>query len=89
MALLSFGTNLENNKQPKMRNFIFLTMDGFTYDSNNQAIQNMQVLGAAKGENILKAFKNFKHDQSYLSRFSFKEVIALEYVGDFIRNLEL
>ena len=64
-------------------------MEGYTSDANNNDTENMQVLGTAKGEDILEAFKNFKHSQSYLSNYAFKEVIALEYIGDFILNLEL
>ena len=49
----------------------------------------MQILGTGLGKDILEAFKNFKHNQSYLSEFSFKNIIALEYIGDMICNLEL
>ncbi len=72
-----------------MKSYIFFTNEGFTQDSNHKDIPNMQILGAGDGIDILEAFKNFKHNQSYLSEFAFKEVIALEYVGDFIRHLEL
>lgn len=72
-----------------MKNFIFFTKEGYTYDPKNKKITNMQILGSSEGEDILEAFKNFKENQSYLSTFSFKEIIALEYVGDFILNLEL
>lgn len=72
-----------------MKDFIFITDEGFTYDPNNKLIKNMQLLGSAQGKDILEAFKNFKQAQSYLSEFAFKEVIAVEFVGDFIRNIEL
>lgn len=72
-----------------MKSFIFFTNEGFTQDPNHKEISNMQILGDGSGENILEAFKNFKHNQSYLSSFAFKEVTALEYTGDFIRHLEL
>jgi len=72
-----------------MKTFIFITDEGFTFDPNNKKITNMQILGHGEGEDILEAFKYFKINQSYLSKFAFKKVVALEYVGDFIRNLEL
>ncbi len=72
-----------------MKNFLFFTNEGFTFDSNNKKITNMQILGHGEGNDILEAFKDFKINQSYLNKFAFKEVVALEYVGDFIRNLEL
>ncbi|WP_375722912.1 hypothetical protein LXN10_10115 [Arcobacter sp. KX21116] len=72
-----------------MKSFLFFTKEGFTYDPNDKEIENLQILGTGEGKDILEAFKHFKINQSYLSDFAFKEVIALEYVGGFIRNLEL
>ena len=72
-----------------MKNFLFFTNEGFTFDPNNKKITNMQILGHGEGKDILEAFKHFRINQSYLKEFAFKEVIALEYIGDFIRNLEL
>jgi hypothetical protein len=72
-----------------MKEFIFFTTEGFTFDSNNKPISNMQILGSAEGIDIIEAFQNFKHHQSYLSNYAFKKVFAQECVGEFIRNLEL
>lgn len=72
-----------------MKKFLFITKEGITLDPNQKKIHNMQVLGDARGESITQAFKDFKHNQSYLNEFGFKEIIAVEYVGDFIMNLEL
>lgn len=72
-----------------MKNFLFFTNEGYTFDPDDKDIENMQILGTGKGDNILEAFKNFKFEQSYLEDFTFKEVIAVEYVNDFIRGLEL
>lgn len=72
-----------------MKNFIFFTKDGYTYDLDNKEIENLQILGTAEGIDILEAFKQFKISHSYLKRFNFKEVIALEYIDVFITNLEL
>ncbi|WP_299947091.1 hypothetical protein [Sulfurimonas sp.] len=49
----------------------------------------MQILGSQEGVDILEAFKNFKISHSYLREFAFKDVNAIECIGDFIRNLEL
>ena len=72
-----------------MRSFIFFTDEGFTQDPNHKEIPNMQILGTGNGDEILEAFKDFKDNQSYLAEFSFKNVVALEYIDDFIRHLEL
>ena len=71
------------------KNFLFFTNEGFTFDLKNKEIQNMQILGDATGKDILEAFKNFKINQPYLKNFSFKNVMAIQTIGDVIRNLEL
>ena len=71
------------------KNFLFFTSDGFTFDGNNKKIENMQILGDGFGEDIFEAFKNFKREQSYLKDFTFKNVMAIQTIGDVIRNLEL
>ena len=72
-----------------MRQYLFFTNEGFTYDPNNKKLHSMQILGDASGRDVLEAFKNFKHNQSYLLEYAFKEVTALEYIGDMILHLEL
>ena len=71
------------------KNFLFFTSDGFTFDGNNKKIENMQILGDGFGEDIFEAFKNFKNEQAYLKDFTFKNVMAIQTIGDVIRNLEL
>ena len=71
------------------KNFLFFTSEGFTSDSNNKKIENMQILGDATGKDVLEAFKNFKINQPYLKNFSFTNVMAIQTVGYVIRNLEL
>ena len=71
------------------KNFIFFTKDSFTFDNNNKEISNMQILGDGFGKDIFKAFKNFKIEHRYLKDFSFKNVMAIQTVGEVITNLEL
>lgn len=71
------------------KNFIFFTKDGFTFDIDNKEISNMQILGDGFGKDISEAFKNFKIEHRYLKDFSFKNVMAIQTVGDVIMNLEL
>ena len=71
------------------KNFLFFTSDGFTFDCNNKKIENMQILGDGFGEDIFEAFKNFKNEQAYLKDFTFKNLMAIQTIGDVIRNLEL
>ena len=72
-----------------MKHYMFFTREGSTFDPHDKEISNMQILGTGDGEDILEAFKNFKNNQSYLLEYSFKEILALEYVGEIITNLEL
>lgn len=71
------------------KNFIFFTNEGFTFDCNNKEIQNLQILGDATGKDIVETFANFKINQVYLKDFSFKSVMAIQTIGNVIRNLEL
>ena len=52
------------------KNFLFFTKEGFTSDSKNKDIQNMQILGDGFGNDILEAFNNFKYEHQYLKNFS-------------------
>ena len=72
-----------------MKKFLFFTLEGFTFDPNHKELHNMQILGDGAGDNIFEAFVSFKHNQDYLLEHGFKEVIAVQYVGDMIRHLEL
>ncbi len=71
------------------KTFLFFTSEGFTYDSNNKEIENMQILGDGFGNDVLEAFKTFRINQPYLKNFCFNEVMAIQTIGDVIRNLEL
>jgi hypothetical protein len=72
-----------------MKKFLFFSMEGFTFDPCNKELNNMQILGDGMGDDVLEAFSNFKRNQYYLLEYGFKELIAVEYVGDMIRHLEL
>ena len=72
-----------------MKKYLFFTNEGSTYDPNNKELHNMQILGDGSGEDVLEAFKNFKHNQSYILEYDFKDVTALEYIGEAILHLEL
>ena len=89
MVIIKYGGNQLSNKQPNMKNYIFFTMDGFTFDLLNQETNNMQLLGDAMGNNLSDAFTNFKQNQSYLSKLQYKNLMAIETTGDVLRGLKL
>lgn len=72
-----------------MKEFLFFTMDGFTYDKANNQTHNMQILGDGMGTDVYKALMNFKHNQKYITLQSYTNVLAVQTVGDVITNLEL
>jgi hypothetical protein len=83
------GTNPSNSRRHKMKQFLFFTTEGFTFDPHHKELHNMQILGDGMGEDVLEAFMSFKRNQDYLLSHGFKEIIAVQYVGDMIRPLEL
>ena len=72
-----------------MKNYLFYTQDGFTYDKSHNLTNNMQLFGSAKGRNIDEAFENFKEEQSYLLQRDYDKVIAIQTVSSAIINLRL
>ena len=71
-----------------LKQFFFFTKEGFTEEPNGLASENLQILGDATGVDLLDAFNNFKQNQPYLRSSSFKDVMAMETVGNVIYNLE-
>jgi len=61
-----------------MRYFIFLTQEGFTTTPTNNNIENLQVLGIAKGKNKKQAFENLIKENKYLLTAGYDDVICLE-----------
>lgn len=66
----------------KMREYIFYTTDGNTFQPNSAAIypdiENCQILGWAKGHNPKDAFESLKFEYPWLRDSTFDEVIASE-----------
>jgi len=65
-----------------MKNYIFITEEGVTYQPNSTSsepdIENCQVIGFAKGNNEDEAFKNLKKENEYLLDTNFNEIICME-----------
>jgi hypothetical protein len=57
----------------KKDKWIFLTLDGGTYDNDRTIIENVQVLGYGDGTTAEEAFENFKEKNQYLNGYSFDE----------------
>jgi len=65
-----------------MKNYIFITEEGVTYQPNSTSpepdIEDCQVIGFAKGNNEDDAFKNLTKDNEYLLDTNFNEIICIE-----------
>lgn len=65
-----------------MNSFIFITTEGYTFQTNSHAlepdIENMQVLGFANGENAASAFNQLVQENTWLRDTSFNEIQCLE-----------
>ena len=72
-----------------MKNYLFFSKDGFTYDKSHNLTNNMQLFGTGKGKNIMEAFENFKKNQSYLFSFEYENIMAIQTIGEFITDLKL
>jgi hypothetical protein len=69
-----------------MRQFIFVTLEGYTYQPNSEStepdIENLQVIGFGQGRDAQEGLTNMLEENPYLPRTSFNEVIALELAND-------
>lgn len=66
----------------EMKNYIFLSTEGTTFQPNSMSmepdIDNLQVIGFAKGKNEKDAFKRLIKENSYLLNTTFNEIFAYE-----------
>jgi len=65
-----------------MKEYIFITAEGFTYQPNSEStepdIENCQVVGYGQGGDAHEAFKAMLQESSYLLDTTFDEVIGME-----------
>ena len=70
-----------------MKNYIFLTSEGHTYqpnlDSDEPDIENLQVIGISEGNNSQEAFKNLIKNRKHLLKTTFNEVFCYELSTNF------
>ena len=70
-----------------MKNYIFLTSEGYTYqpdsESSESDIDNLQVIGVPEGNNSKMAFKNLIKNNEYLLETKFDENFCYELSQNF------
>ena len=66
----------------KVKNYIFLTSEGYTFQPQSECLEpdidNLQVIGFAKGTNSQEAFYNLVKNNEYLLKTTFEEVFCYE-----------
>lgn len=70
-----------------MKNYIFLTAEGYTFQPNSESIEpdinNLQVVGFAEGRNSQEAFQNLIKENEYLRNTTFDEIFCYELAKDY------
>lgn len=76
----------------EFKNYIFLTTEGMTFQENSDSIEpdieNLQVMGFAKGKNSYEAFRKLIEENSYLLNTSFDEIFSYELSRDYEETKE-
>jgi len=71
----------------KVKNYIFLTAEGYTFQPQSEClepdIENLQVIGFAKGTNSQEAFYNLVKNNEYLLKTTFEEVFCYELAENY------
>ncbi|MCK4312526.1 MAG: hypothetical protein KAW88_07310 [Candidatus Cloacimonetes bacterium] len=80
--------------ETKLRYFIFLTDEGYTYQPESDLVEsemdNLQVLGFSEGLNIDDTIKNFIKENKFLNKLNFDNVLMFELVSNkVIRSFSL
>ena len=72
--------------ETKLKYFIFLTDEGFTFQPKSDFVEsemdNLQVLGLSKGLNTNNAIDNFIQDNEFLKKLNFDNVLVFELISD-------
>lgn len=70
-----------------MNNYIFLTDNGYTFQPETEAepveIENLQVIGFAKGTDGISAYRNLLADNPNLQETNFERIFCFQWDKDF------
>lgn len=74
----------------EMKNYIFLTAEGFTFQPNSDRIEpdieNLQVIGLNEGRNCNEAFRALLEENVNLRHTSFNEIFSFELSENYRKN---
>jgi hypothetical protein len=70
-----------------MNHYIFLTDEGYTFQPDSESelpeVENLQVIGFAKGINADEAYKNLLLENLYLEETSFEKIFCYQLDIDY------
>ncbi len=74
-----------------MKSYIFLTDEGHTFQPDSESdmpdIENLQVIGVAKGKSQEEAFHNLVEDNEWIKETDFNEIFCYQLNNDFERSI--
>ena len=73
-----------------MKNYIFLTSEGYTFQPNSEGalpdVENLQALGFAEGKSQEEAFRNLIEDNAWIKETSFREIFCYQLDDNFEKS---
>ncbi len=72
-----------------MKNYIFLTNEGFTEDNSWNLLENSQVLWIVEAKNMEEAFENFKKEFEWVLESDYTEVFCYEIRLDTLKSFDI
>ncbi len=74
-----------------MKSYIFLTDEGYTFQPDSQSdmpdVENLQVIGVAKGKSQEETFRNLVRDNTWIKETNFREVFCYQLDNDFEKSI--
>ena len=73
-----------------MNHYIFLTNEGYTFQPDSESelpdVENLQVIGFAKGINADEVYKSLLFENPYLEETSFEKIFCYQLDKDYEQN---
>ncbi len=71
-----------------MNTYVFYTQEGYTESPKGENIENLQILGFVKGENVSRALENLLKENSWIkeSGFDKNSILARQLLDDALKS---
>lgn len=71
-----------------MKTFIFYTMQGYTESPSGKCVENVQMLGRARGNNVVEARNNLINENPWITSVGFipENIFAEQVIDKELRN---